>query len=46
MMQKQQLNKAAAFRGFVNNWAKENNEGKFTTTNADWQQDDGRLAKV
>jgi len=47
VMQKQQLNKAGAFRGFVNNWAKENNEGKFPTTNAgyskmmaDWQKSD------
>lgn len=47
VMQKQQLNKAAAFRGFVNNWAKENNEGNFPTTNAgyskmmaDWQKSD------
>ena len=38
VMQKQQLNKAAAFRGFVNNWAKENNEGKFPTTNADYSK--------
>jgi hypothetical protein len=47
VMQKQQLNKAGAFRDFVNNWAKENNEGKFPTTNAgyskmmaDWQKSD------
>ena len=47
VMQKQQLNKAAAFRDYVNNWAKENNEGKFPADNAsyskmmqDWQKSD------
>ena len=46
-MQKQQLNKAAAFRDYVNNWARENNEGKFPADNAsysqmmqDWQKSD------
>tara|TARA_R100001443_G_scaffold67957_1_gene76686 strand:+ start:53 stop:1315 length:1263 start_codon:yes stop_codon:yes gene_type:complete len=47
VMQKQQLNKAAAFRNYVNNWAKENNDGKFPADNAsysqmmqDWQKSD------
>jgi len=47
VMQKQQLNKAAAFRDYVNNWAKANNERKFPSDNAsyskmmqDWQKSD------
>ena len=38
VLQKQQLNKAAAFRDYVNNWYKENNEGKFPSTSADYSR--------